>query len=552
MLILTAVTALLAISPTALALWPQPRDIKTGTTPLRLSQSFAIKINTQNTPKDLLEAVVRTREYLHKDKLRILVPDRGASLKSSVANAKALGCLNLVLTSRTVRSISEEAIAPIGTRDEGYTLNVPSDGSDATLTASSSLGIFRGLTTFSQLWYELDGTTYTTQAPIAITDSPAYPYRGFMLDTSRNYFPVADIKRTLDAMSWVKINTFHWHVVDAQSFPLVVPGFEELSKTGAYDAASVYTPADVKDIVDYAAARGIDVLAEVDTPGHTSIIHHSHPEHIACFEASPWQRYAYEPPSGQLRLASPATTDFTTSLLTSVAKMFPSQLFSTGGDELNANCYADDPETQAELKKQGKTLDQALDTFTQVTHKGLHDMGKTTVVWQEMVLAHPVTLSKDTIAMVWISSQDAKAVVQRGHRIVHAASDYFYLDCGHGGWLGNNILGNSWCDPFKTWQKAYSFNPTEGMTSEESKLVLGGQQLLWAEQAGPSNLDTIVWPRAAASAEVFWTGGGRGDVRSALPRLHDIAYRFVERGVRAVPLQPQWCALRPNKCDVDA
>jgi len=78
-----------------------------------------------------------------------------------------------------------------------------------------------------------------------------------------------------------------------------------------------------------------------------------------------------------------------------------------------------------------------------------------------------------------------------------------------------------------------------------------GEQLLWTEQSGPSNLDSIVWPRAAASAEVFWSGPG-GDVKTALPRLHDIAYRFVQRGVKAIPLQPQWCALRPGACDIDS
>jgi len=74
---------------------------------------------------------------------------------------------------------------------------------------------------------------------------------------------------------------------------------------------------------------------------------------------------------------------------------------------------------------------------------------------------------------------------------------------------------------------------------------------LWSEQSGPANLDSIVWPRAAAIAELFWSGPG-GDVRTALPRLHELAYRYVQRGVNAIALQPQWCALRPNACDIDA
>jgi len=439
----------------------------------------------------------------------------------------------------------------IESRVEGYTLTIPADGSAASLKANSTLGLFRGLTTFGQFWYDLQGTTYTLAAPFNIVDSPAYPYRGFLLDTARNYFPVADIKRTLDAMSWVKINTFHWHVVDSQSFPLVIPGFTELSKSGAYSASQVYTPNDVKDIVQYAAARGIDVMVEIDTPGHTSIIGRAHPDHIACFEATPWSQFANEPPAGQLRLASAATTNFTTSLLKAAASMFPSKLFSTGGDELNANCYTKDNATQADLAAQKKTLEQALDTFMQATHAGLRELGKRAVVWEEMVLDHPVTLANDTIALVWISSQHAASVAQKGRKLIHAASDYFYLDCGGGGWVGQNVLGNSWCDPFKTWQKSYSFNPTANLTAEQSKLVLGGQHLLWTEQSSPADLDAKTWPRAASSAEVFWSGPG-GDVGKALPRLHDLAFRFQQRGIKTVALQPLYCALRAGVCDLNA
>ncbi|GJJ15520.1 hypothetical protein Clacol_009798 [Clathrus columnatus] len=128
---------------------------------------------------------------------------------------------------------------------------------------------------------------------------------------------------------------------------------------------------------------------------------------------------------------------------------------------------------------------------------------------------------------------------------------------------------NSWCDPFKTWQKAYSFDPLANITESEQHLILGGthsfefclrehksqhtlnlgEQLLWTEQSGPENLDPIVWPRAAASAEVFWTGANR-NVSEALSRLHEFRYRLVQRGVNAINLQPQWCALRPHECDL--
>ncbi|KAF7357392.1 Beta-hexosaminidase [Mycena sanguinolenta] len=526
-----------ALLPSALALWPLPTSYTNGTTPLTLSKSFNIKIDIANPPADLVAAVSRAKGYLQNDKLEALVIDRGASSASAIAKAKSLPSLTLSLTGKgSVQSISAQAVAPLESRVEG---------------ANSTLGLFRGLATFGQIWFDLNGATYTLSAPIQISDSPAYPYRGFMLDTARNYFPVADIKRTIDAMSWVKINTLHWHIVDSQSFPLEVPGFLSLSQKGAYSATSVYSPSDVKDIITYAAARGIDVIPEIDTPGHTSVISKAFPEHIACAEATPWASFANEPPAGQLRLASEATVNFTGSLLKAAAGLFESHYFSTGGDEVNANCYTQDNETQASLESTNKTFAQALDTFVQSNHAALRSVGKSAVVWEEMVLANPVTLANDTIVMVWISSDDVQAVAETGYRIVHAASDYFYLDCGHGGWVGDFPTGNSWCDPFKTWQYAYSFDPTANLTAAQSELVIGGQSLLWTEQSSSANLDSTTWPRAASTAELFWSGPG-GNVDTALPRLHEVVYRFRQRGVAANSLQPEWCALRPFACDLTA
>ncbi|KAI0049438.1 glycoside hydrolase family 20 protein [Auriscalpium vulgare] len=556
-----------ALPRPVMCLWPQPQTISTGSVALRLSTNFAIQPPMASSPVDLMDAISRTESFLKNDKLERLVVGRGAADADAVAGARVLSSLRLELggdisptAALSLKSITDDARALLESRNEAYSLQIPADGSAAVLRANSSLGLFRGLTTFSQLWYWAGGVVYTIEAPISINDSPAYPYRGFMLDTARNFFPVPDILRTLDAMSWVKMSTLHWHISDSQSFPLEVPGFMEISEKGAYSKSSVYTPIDVQNVVDYAGSRGIDILVEIDTPGHSSIISASHPEFVACAVASPWAVNAAgnplqprptllsEPPSGQLRLATPAVVNFTAELFSAVAGLFPSTMLSTGGDEVNNACYANDPETQAALNATGQTVTQALNTFVNTMHDALRSRNKTPVVWEEMLLDYGVTLNNDTIIMVWISSQNAASVAQKGFRFIHAASDYFYLDCGAGEWLGNDVSGNSWCAPFKTWQHSYTFNPTENLAEDEAKLVLGGQHLLWTEQSSPANLDSITWPRAAASAEVFWSGAGR-DLDSALPRLHDLGYRMVQRGVQAIKLQPEWCALRPGACD---
>jgi hexosaminidase len=378
-----------------------------------------------------------------------------------------------------------------------------------------------------------------------------------MLDTARHFFPVHDIKRTLDAMSWVKLNMFHWHASDSQSFPISTVEYPEVAEKGAHSLDQIYSPQDIQDVVSYAAARGIDVLMEIDVPGHAAAIAESHPEHIACAHATPWNDYGAEPPAGQIRIASAESVKFTMSLLASIAKRLPSKFFSTGGDEVNMDCYGIDLQTQTDLEASGRTLEQALEGFTRETHSTLASLGKTAVVWEEMALEHDVELRNDTVVIVWTSSKKATAVAAKNLRIVHAPSDYFYLDCGAGGWVGNDPFRSGTCEPFKSWQRAYTFDPLVNLTEAQQFLVLGGQQQMWTEQTSAENLDSIAWPRAAVAAEVFWTGamlpdGSPRNVTEALPRLHDIRYRMVQRGVRAIPLQPEWCALRPNACDADA
>ncbi|KAI0321327.1 N-acetylhexosaminidase [Amylostereum chailletii] len=534
------------------ALWPQPRQLSTGTTPLILSSDFSIVLSIAKPPQDLVDAVNRTMTFLHNDRLERLIVGRSAADRPLLASALSLNSLDVALgEGATIRSVMQETLRPLEERQEGYSLTVPADSGRARLEANTTLGLVRGLTTFSQMWYfeEGEGRVYMVNAPVEVVDEPAFAYRGLMLDTCRNFFPVDDIKRFLDTMSWVKLNIFHWHVVDSQSFPLQVPGFEEIALKGAYSASSVYSPDDIQDLVTYAGERGIDVVVKIDTPGHTAIISESHPEHVACPQSTPWATFAEEPPAGQLRL-TPPTVNFTAGLLSKIAKMFPSPLFSAGGDEVNVPCYAQDPDMQQYINASGLTLNETLQTFVSAMQSVLIAEGKTPLLSEEMVLESNLTVSNETIVLVWKSSNDIPPVVEKGLRVIFAASDYMFLDCGAGEWIGADPTG--WCDPFKTWQKTYSVDPFANLTTKQTSRIVGGQHLLWTEQSSPANMDSITWPRAAAGAEVFWTGSRRGNVSVALPRLHDVAFRMVQRGVRAIPLQPEWCALRPGVCDLTA
>lgn len=188
------------------------------------------------------------------------------------------------------------------TTDESYALRISetSDGRiNATVSAATFFGGKHGLETLGQLII-YDDVRDQLQLPkdVYITDKPVYPYRGVALDTSRNYISTSTIKRTIDALSASKLNTFHWHMTDTHSFPYVSKSNPQLSKLGAYSSRQIYTPEDVKDIIEFGRERGVRVLPEFDAPAHVGEGWQD-TDFVACFNKKPWQDYCVEPPCGQ-------------------------------------------------------------------------------------------------------------------------------------------------------------------------------------------------------------------------------------------------------------
>jgi len=166
---------LLLLTTQVIALWPIPHSFQSGSSFVKLDPSFNVNLDCPNPPDDLHDAIRRTMDHLKHDNLERLAVGRGAADHDSLANAPSLSTLTLSLSASKVNSIFDEATKPLGTRNEGYTLSIPGTGGTATITANSSLGLFRGLTTFEQLFYfDGENTTYTYQAPVQISDTPAY------------------------------------------------------------------------------------------------------------------------------------------------------------------------------------------------------------------------------------------------------------------------------------------------------------------------------------------------------------------------------------------
>ncbi|XP_020257133.1 beta-hexosaminidase 2-like isoform X2 [Asparagus officinalis] len=455
---------------------------------------------------------------------------------------------------------------------------------DVQLEAETVWGAMHGLETFSQLVYVIDNELMVP-ADIYIEDGPIFPHRGVLLDTGRNYFAPRDIMRLIRAMSYNKLNVFHWHVTDSHSFPIVLPSEPELANKGSYGSKMQYSPAVVRAIVEYGMSHGVRVMPEIDTPAHTGSWAGAYPDIITCEDTfwlpsgSDWvDRLAAEPGTGQLNPLNPQTYEVVNNMIKDTVSLFPENFFHAGADEVTPACWKTDPSIQKFLSN-NSTLNEILELYINRTYPYIRSHNRTVVYWEDVLLDSAIhvdesTLPKETtILQSWNNgSNNTKRIVSAGYRAIVSSADFYYLDCGHGAFMGNDSRydkqlgddegvpfnykggsGGSWCGPFKTWQRIYSYDITHGLREEEAKLVIGGEVALWAEQADPTVMDAMIWPRASAMAEVLWSGNrdenGNKRFAEAIDRLNEWRYRMVGRAIGAEPLQPLWCVRNPGMCN---
>lgn len=308
--------------------------------------------------------------------------------------------------------------------------------------------------------------------------------------------------------------------------------------------------------------------------GHTGSWAEAYPEIVACANmfwapaGSP--PLAAEPGTGHLNPLIPKTYEVVKNIINETTSLFPDPFYHAGADEIVAGCWMADPTIQTFLANNG-TLSQALEMFINNTYPFITSFNRTVVYWEDVMLdaeikVNPSFLPKENIILqTWNNGpNNTKKIVEAGYRAIVSSSDYYYLDCGHGDFLGNNSRydlppgaeqgnGGSWCGPFKTWQTIYNYDIAYGLTADEAKLVLGGEVALWTEQVDPTGLDTRIWPRASAMAEAMWSGNrdesGMKRYADATDRLNQWRYRMVQRGVGAEPIQPLWCMKNPGMCN---
>lgn len=395
----------------------------------------------------------------------------------------------------------------------------------ASLDAPSVWGALRGLETFVQL-LSPDGSGSLLVNASEVQDGPRFPHRGLLLDTSRHFLPAADILLELDAMAAVKLNVLHWHIVDDQSFPWQSARFPELSGKGAYHPRLVYTAQDVRNIIEHARLRGIRVIPEFDTPGHTRSWGEGRPELLAsCGDGT----FANIDPTKVENLA------FLRQLFAEVAASFPDSALHLGGDEVHSLCWSKDPGVRAYMKENGYGSDYHR---LQAVYLGWLSgvalrLNKTAIVWQEAVAQghEGLLLRNRVIAQVWYgtifssSMHTVKQLTDMGFRTILSAGWYL-------------------ADVRNTWQSMYHIEPQDFAARSQAQLdlVLGGEVCMWGETVDEAAVHSRVWPGAAAVAERLWSPRTTTDLGEAARRLEELVCRLRRRGVPAAPANgPGFC-----------
>ncbi|XP_047476575.1 chitooligosaccharidolytic beta-N-acetylglucosaminidase-like [Penaeus chinensis] len=455
---------------------------------------------------------------------------------------------------------------------EAYTLDITPRETviSVTILASNYFGARHALETLSQLiaFDDQEGLLQIVSSA-ALTDSPAFKYRGILLDTSRNFFSVKSIERTLDAMAANKLNTFHWHITDSHSFPMFLESLPKMAFYGAYSSRQVYYPTDILHLVEYGRVRGIRVLPEFDAPAHVGNGWQwgeadGLGKLAVCVNQEPWQSYCVEPPCGQLNIVNDNTYIVLGQIYKEMVRLFgPLDLFHYGGDEVNLNCWNTTEEIVKHMEEQGRGRDAdayyKLWSDFQASSYGLLTTANSGrqipgILWTSHLTEEGRAdqyLDKDHyIIQIWTTGTDKLIgeLLQKKFRVIFSNYDHWYLDCGFGAWVGE---GNNWCSPYKGWQKVYDNSPhaiaTNLTGSLQADLILGGEAALWSEQVDEMTLDSRLWPRGAALAERLWTNPSH-NWQPAETRLIHQRQRLVARGIKADRIQPQWCHQNEGLC----
>ncbi len=496
LLILSAVWTIAAQEKDASALqtarrnlMPVPANVnwKDGRLPVTKSFTVTVKGQTDERLKSYVSRVLRRMEGR-------TVLELPRDLSNDAANAQLL-----IETQST-----GNAIPKLGD-DESYTLEITDK--QAKITAPATVGAMRGLETFLQL-LESDKDGFYFPA-VSIADKPRFAWRGLMIDSARHFQPMEVLKRNLDAMAAVKLNVLHWHLTEDQGFRVESVKFPELHRMGS--DGNFYTQEQIREIIRYAADRGIRVMPEFDMPGHATAWLVSHPE----IGSAPGP-YKIERNPGIFDPTLDPTNEKTYKLLEvffkEMSALFPDAYMHIGGDENEGKQWTANQKIQAFMKEKGIKDNHGLQTyFNKRLLVFLQKNGKIMMGWDEIFQPD---LPKDVVIHSWRGQKALAEAARQGFQGV--LSNGYYIDL-----------------MFPAWQH-YAVDPIPAdspLTADEQKRILGGEATMWSEWVSPETIDSRIWTRTAAIAERFWSPREVNQVDDMYRRLAVINVQLEELGL---------------------
>ena len=485
LLIASSLFAQAPMIPINLSLMPMPSTVRMGYGKLRINPSFSVGISGQPDPI-LQRAVDRFLEDLRRQAGMLPLDMKITAVSDAVLVVHA--------------DHDAKAVLELGD-DESYTLEITPSG--AKLDAPTTLGAMHGLQTFLQL-VETGPDGFDVPA-ISIQDQPRFPWRGLMIDVSRHFIPVTILKRNLDGMAAVKLNVFHWHLSDNQGFRVESKKFPKLQEMGS--DGFYYTQDEVKEVIAYARDRGIRVVPEFDMPGHSTAWFVGYPE-----LASTPGPYSIERKWGVFDPAMDPTSEHTYKFLDEfigeMAKLFPDQFFHVGGDEVNGKQWDANPKIQAFMHAHGLKNNADLQAyFNTRIQKIVAKHGKTMEGWDEILRPD---LPKNIVIQSWRGQSSLADAAKQDYRGL--LSSGYYLD------LGQSAGQHYAVDPLGSGAAE--------LTPQQKQQILGGEACMWSEFVSPENIDSRIWPRAAAIAERFWSPQSTQDVNAMYRRLAEVSRKL--------------------------
>ncbi len=427
----------------------------------------------------------------------------------------------------------------------GYALSVKDDG--VVLRARTASGFHNGFMTLLQLFAAGEGPALPT---LWITDYPRFSHRGMLIDSSRSFLPAGMVKRYIDMLSELKINVLHWHIVDDQGwriesekFPLlhekggIITNMSEdkleglanwrfdesgrrlpgaLFGSGEEAAASMrgyYTKAELKDVVEFARLRGVEIIPEIDVPGHCSAMLAGYPELTCSGEPVPVRsgpgiyRSALCPGKEEVY-------EFLDELFGEIAEIFPSRYVHIGSDEVMASDWQDYPPNRALMEERGYTDNHGLQSyFVERVSEILAKRGKTMIAWDEVTDYAP----EGSVVQAWRRQEFGRVAAENGRQTIISPVTHCYID---------------YSQKLFTLKGLYGFEPIPGgLDPSLYPMVLGGEVNLWGEWVTLDNMDSKVFPRLIAHSEVMWTPAESRDYGSFIKRLAPIRKDMEGRGV---------------------